>query len=162
MQSGPEAPPKEEAKVKNKGGRPVVWTEEKLEELADLMEEHMDKCQREKRPFWWKDFAFEVNLLPSRIAQYSKLNDKLMSAYMKGLALQEWQVSKGALYKKFSSNFAQFFLSNMHAENWRVRTEVDVSELTNQQYESLMKQINDLQSSERNIAEMSTSNETMS
>lgn len=162
MQGGSESATKEEAKVKNKGGRPVVWTEERLEELANHLENSIEECRRTNKPFWWKDWAFEVDILPPRVAQYAKLNDKLMSAYMKASALQEWQVSKGALYKKFSSNFAQFFLSNMHAENWRVRAEVDVNELTTKQYESLMSQIAELQSSDRNNPESNNSNESMS
>lgn len=106
-----------------KGGRPREWNDEVLNELADNLLDCIEKCRTENKPFWWKDWAFDVDVDPNKCSLFAQRSEKFQEAYNKANNLQEWQVTKGALYKKFNSNFAQFFLMNRHPELWKSHRE---------------------------------------
>lgn len=144
------------------GGRPMKWTEERLDEFAENMLESIQKCKETNKPFWYKDWAFDVDILPPQLTEFAKMNKKFSEAYQKAKYLQEWQVSKGAMYKKFNSNFCQFFLQTQYPETYRLQQNLDVSELTTQQFTSLMQQITDRQSSVLNNSETISSTDSKS
>jgi len=118
------APPKGSQYAKGHGfGRPKVWTKERIEEAAHHLAEHIQAARESDKIFWWKDWAFDYGIMPSRCAVLAKESDIFAAAYKEANEIQEWQIVKGAVYKKFSSNFCQFFLINQHRGGWHTKVE---------------------------------------
>ena len=111
------------------GGRPKKWTEEKLDELADKLLEKIEDCRAESKTFWWKEWALEIDVLPCEFSQFARDSKKFSKAYEKAKALQEWQVTKGWMYKKFNTNFCQLYLQRNHPEEWGQQQNISLDSL---------------------------------
>lgn len=110
------------------GGRPLEWTEEYLNGLADHLLKWIEEVRSEKKFFWWKDWAFDVGHTPSCCAKMAKMNKKFLTAYNYAKEVQESQISKGALLKKCDSNFSQFYLKTQHPDNWKTQTDEELAQ----------------------------------
>jgi len=105
--------------TKGEGGRPKVYTEEKLEELADHFEDWMHKTIKANKLLWWKDWAYEIGVKPSMCSKFANDSKRFNEAYSMAKEIQESNVTKFALLKKLDSGFSKFYLINNHSENWK-------------------------------------------
>ncbi len=111
--------------TKGEGGRPKwKWTDGNIENLAENLEKWVQDKIDNKEFFWWKDWCFDVGILPEFCAEFASKNKRFAVAYKSAKSYQESQVSKGALVKKFSENFSKFYLQTQHRENWTPPSDV--------------------------------------
>ena len=144
------------------GGRPPDYTEESLAPLAEGLLRYMDRCRKENKFFWWKDWCFDMGFSPRDVAKFCKISSKFREAHELAVDYQESFVTKGALVKKLDSSFSKFYLSNRYRQNWKEKEEVSISDLSVEQLNALMTQIGALQSSVRNNSQTMSSTESKS
>ena len=112
--------------MKNKGGRPPipsVYTEEKLNELADSLYDWVSKCHEEDEFKLLSEWAFENNFCHTNFKRYTAKNENFRLAYERAKSYQEQTIAKGGLTKKFESRFCTFFLGCQHG--WRSKDDAD-------------------------------------
>lgn len=105
--------------VNGEGGRPKKWNGEKIEELAQSLDEWIDSAVKNKDQFWWWDWCFDVGLDHRKVSSIAKENDRFRESYNRAKHWQECVVGKGALSKEFSEGFSKFMLVNHYPENWK-------------------------------------------
>lgn len=93
------------------GGRPRIYTEEKLNELAESLSNWVEEAVQSKSHFLLADWCFENGFIPNNIPRYTKQSENFNEAYLKAKAWQEHMITKGALFGKLNPRFAQFMLS---------------------------------------------------
>ncbi len=103
----------------NRGGRPWVFTEEKLNELAESLDKWVDEAVKAKNNFLMGDWCFENKFLPQNFPRYTAQNENFKESYLRAKAWQEHMLVKGALFNKLSPKFAQFMLSCNHG--WQTK-----------------------------------------
>lgn len=102
------------------GGRPRKWNGEKIEELADSLDEWIADAMQNRNEFWWWDWCFDVGLTPQKVQILAERSDRFRESVEKAKAWQESIVARFALTKKFSDNFSRFFLLSSHgSDKWR-------------------------------------------
>jgi hypothetical protein len=92
------------------GGRPLEWTDEKVEAVADQLLEWI------KSPgnFWFKDFAMSIDLAVDNLARFAKRNEKFRRAYKKAIAHQESVLFKSGFDNTKNPTMAIFALKCNH------------------------------------------------
>jgi hypothetical protein len=103
------------------GGRPKIWTDERIEEEADALVEWL----KEKQNFLFMDFIYERGLLEEYPSRFAKKNEKFNQAYRKARIKQQNVIIKNGLFKKFDSGLTKWFLQC----NYKWKEETDTSGL---------------------------------
>ncbi len=107
------------------GGRPKKWTGEKIEDLAESLDQWIEDAIKKKDQFWWWDWCFDVGLDQTKVSNIAKENERFRKSYERAKQWQESIVSRFALTKKFSEGFSKFYLTNHHRERWKESKEVE-------------------------------------
>lgn len=103
------------------GGRPVEWTDELIEEMADKFKEWMSR----KNSLWYEDFALEMGLDPDLLSVWAKQNEKFAGVYKKSKFWQKSLLIRGGLLNKFNANITKLVLFNTCG--WSDKQETKVS-----------------------------------
>jgi hypothetical protein len=103
------------------GGRPKTYTKEYLDNLADEFSEWI----KNEDNYWFKSFALDRDILPERLSEWARENDKFAKAYHLAKHKQEERIFKGATSGKFNAQMAKFGLANCH--KWSERSETTIS-----------------------------------
>lgn len=100
----------------------VKWTHERLEHVAEKLNEWVDKSIESGDNFLLGKFCFESKLgfLPSYFARYCERCIDLDNAYNRAKEWQEYKMSEGALFNKLNAKFAALWLS--HAHGWKINS----------------------------------------
>lgn len=99
------------------GDKRFVWTPERLNALAENLDQWVNKNIKEKKNFLLGDWCFEVGFLPVYFARYREKCLALDEAYNKAKAWQAHNIAKGALFNKLNSRFASLWLFNHHQDD---------------------------------------------
>lgn len=99
---------------KNKGGRPVTWTEEKRDKLCDVFEEWLVNPKH----FWFKDFIYEQKMHLDTWHKIAKENPRLRGLIKKAKLKQQNFLVKGGLFSKTHPGFTQFLLRTNYKEEY--------------------------------------------
>jgi len=67
------------------GGRPRVYTEERLNELADSLNAWVDEAIQTKSHFLLGDWCFENNFLPQAFPRYVEQHEDFKDAYLRAV-----------------------------------------------------------------------------
>lgn len=105
--------------VNGEGGRPKKWNGEKIEELAQSLDEWIDSAVKHRDQFWWLDWCFDVGLDQRRVAEIAKKDIRFSVSYARAKYWQESIIARGALIKELSEGFSKFMLVNHYPENWK-------------------------------------------
>lgn len=89
------------------GGRPKVWTDEFMEQLADELYEWLKKPTSP----WFEGFFIERGLSPKHIAEHAKKNEKFGEAYEFAKECQKQRLLEGGLLNKFNYRITMLLLS---------------------------------------------------
>lgn len=146
-------------------GRPKEWTEERLKDAANHLNEYLDRAKKDKSIFWWKDWCFDYGILPSQCVKLAEKSLDFREAYQRACEWQEQIVVKYALAKKFADNFSQFYLKTQHKDKWGEKVDDGIGQLTIDQFNALAAMMEARQSkvvSALNNAESNKSEETKS
>lgn len=103
------------------GGRPKIWTDERIEEEADALVEWL----KEKQNFLFMEFIYDRDIREEYPSKWAKKNEKFNQAYRKARVKQQTVIIKNGLFKKFDSAFSKWFLSC----NYKWKEESDTSGL---------------------------------
>ncbi len=96
--------------VNGEGGRPKIWTEEKLNKEAEFLE----KWVKVKGNLFIEDFCIERGYHDSDISKWAKENDRFNGAYKNLLTKQKVALVKGSLTRKFAHPMCALLLSHSH------------------------------------------------
>jgi hypothetical protein len=97
-------------------GRPEIWTEEKINEIADYFIEYIDL----PTSLYFKEFLVwlrqnkDIKLNKCCFPRFSEKNEKFRDAYEYAQLVQECKIVKGGLLKKFDSAMSKFMLCAVH------------------------------------------------
>jgi hypothetical protein len=89
-----------------KGGRPKIWTDERIEEEAEALLDWL----KEEDNFYFYEFLYLRDLQEDYPSKWAKKNEKFNQAYKRARIKQQLIVGKSALSKAFDSGFSKFFL----------------------------------------------------
>ncbi len=107
--------------IKNKGGRPVKWTEKKSLELADELIKWLSKEDN----IWINTFLAEKGLYPQITSELAEKYPKFSEALKRAKGLQEGKVVKNALTNMYNSTFSIFLLKNNFG--WKDKVEQEIT-----------------------------------
>jgi hypothetical protein len=91
-----------------KGGRPKVWTKEKIEAEADAFLEWM----KDFKSLWYEDFALSRGYDPDNLSLWAKENEKFAGVYKQSKAWQKSLLVKGGLLGKYNASITKLVLAN--------------------------------------------------
>lgn len=123
---------------KDKGGRPIKYTKELLDELADKF------IAWSNRPdtIYFKRFCLENNIPVQYMAELCALSERFSEAYKHALEMQETKMIEGSISKAYSSHMSQFVLINKHG--WRSKEkDQDSSETDREAVSAVIKHLAD-------------------
>lgn len=103
-------PPYRNAAGELPGGRPVEWTEERIDAEADALLEWI----KNKKNIWLKDFALERDYDASCLSRFAKNNKRFAQAYKKAISNQESLIVKGGLSNSNNVTMSIFVLKCNH------------------------------------------------
>lgn len=104
--------------TKKKWGRPIEWTEERIEEKRIALEKWINNPNN----YFFTSFLNQEDLFNEQIIRFCQLSERFRSTYSRALAIQEARIVEGSMTRKFDGNFAKFVLQNKAA--WRERQEI--------------------------------------
>jgi hypothetical protein len=116
--------------IKKQAGRPRIYTEERLSELAESLTLWVKEQVASKKFAMLGDWCFQVGFNPRYFTRYAEQHEGFKEAYEWAKAWQEHAVSKGALNQSLNARFAQFFLGCQH--EWRTKDQSDDRVLRNE------------------------------
>jgi len=96
------------------GGRPRLYTEEKLQELASSLIEWVEDAMKKNRFVLLSDWCFKEKFPPFHFAENIARSQEFKEAYLWAKAWQEHAIANGAMKKTLDTRFAQFFLAVNH------------------------------------------------
>lgn len=98
------------------GGRPPIWTDEKIEEIADLLIQFMDDPDNIyfKKFINWLKRAKNISIPIEYLSRWSEKNEKFLDAYNYAKIEQETRIVEGCLTKKLDSGMGRFMLAAVH------------------------------------------------
>lgn len=96
------------------GGRPRLYTDEKLAELAESLYSWVESARRRNKFVLLSEWCFKEKFPPFHFAENIARSDAFKEAYQWAKAWQEHAVATGALSKDLDARFSQFFLSVNH------------------------------------------------
>jgi hypothetical protein len=91
-------------------GLPKVFTEEYINEIADIAEEWYEDVVYNKGPFFWSDFAQLTGHSKYNFSKWAKENEKFRLIYRKIKEYQRERITEEAIKNNYSSSFCQFYL----------------------------------------------------
>lgn len=100
-------------------GRPPIYTDEKLDQLALSLKEWTLHCAANNEFGLLGDWCFKEAFNPMYFTRYAEKHAGFKEAYEWAKSWQEHIVSRGALKQTLNARFAQFFLSCNH--DWRTK-----------------------------------------
>jgi hypothetical protein len=103
------------------GGRPKIWTDERIEQEADALLKWLE----EKQNFLFLEFLYERGLREEYPSRFAKKNEKFDQAYRQARIKQQTVIIKNGLFKKFDSGLTKWFL----ACNYKWKEDTDTSGL---------------------------------
>lgn len=109
---------------KRKRGAPKLYTDERLNKLAESLEQWVIDCHANEEFRILGDWYFDNHVNPNIIGTLLARNERLKEAHSVAKGYQEYQVAKGALMKKLDGRFSTFFLGCQH--NWRMKDEEEL------------------------------------
>lgn len=89
------------------GGRPKIWTDERIEEEAEALLQWLE----EKPNFLFMEFCYARKIGEEWPSRWAKKNDKFMQAYKQARLKQQIVAIKNGLFKKFDSGLTRWFLA---------------------------------------------------
>jgi hypothetical protein len=92
------------------GGRPKKYTQEFIENEADLLEEWMKK----KENIFMEDFCLERRYDTDQLSIWAKENEKFSGTYKRFQMKQRSTLFKGGLSKKFAHPMCTLLLGHSH------------------------------------------------
>lgn len=96
------------------GGRPRLYTEEKLSELAKSLIKWIEEAQKKNKMVFLSEWCFKERFPPFHFAENLARSEEFKEAFLWAKAWQEHKVSSGAIIKEFDARFSQFFLAVNH------------------------------------------------
>ncbi len=114
-------PPYRNAAGELPGGRPAIWTDERIELEAEALEEWLEV----KSNFLFMEFIYARNLQEDYPSKWAKKNQRFNQAYRRARIKQQLVVGKNALAKNFDSAFSKWFLQC----NYKWKEDTDTSGL---------------------------------
>lgn len=128
-------PPYRNADGELAGGRPVEWTDERIEKEAEALLEWI----KEPKNFYWEEFAIQRGFPAHYMSRLAKKNVRFKQAYELARMVQKMTISKNAMFKKFDSSFCRWFL----ACNYGMREGEDTSGLDDEKEAASVKALRD-------------------
>lgn len=114
------------AKKKNPGGRPVIWTEEKVLQLG---EELIEWLKEDDDHVWFERFLYEKkDLYPQFISEMRDKYPKFSELLKKAKKIQENKLVDGTLKHSLNPTMAIFVLKNHYQYTDKSQTEISISE----------------------------------
>jgi hypothetical protein len=114
------------AKKKNPGGRPVIWTEEKILQLG---EELIEWLKASDDNIWFERFLYEVkDLYPQLIGEMKDKYPKFAELLKKAKKIQESKIVDGTFKHNINATMAIFVLKNHYQYTDKQQTEISISE----------------------------------
>lgn len=93
---------------RNLGGRPIEWTEERIDKETEALLEWVESS----KDWWFLDFCVKRKIHVSVLARLAKKNEGFRRAYQLARQKQESVVSFGCITKKLDGGFGWRFLSS--------------------------------------------------
>jgi len=90
------------------GGRPLKWTPEVLDALADKFDIWMQRPDS----IWYEQFCLENDFLPDQLTEFAKRNERFNQVYRKSQVWQKSKLVKGGLLNEYNAGFTKFVMSN--------------------------------------------------
>lgn len=118
-------PPYRNAAGELPGGRPPYWTDERIEEEAEALEEWL----KVKGNYYFYEFIYLRDLQEDYPSRWAKKNERFNKAYRKARIKQQLVIGKNALAKNFDSGFSKWFLQC----NYKWKEDTDSSGLEDAQ-----------------------------
>lgn len=119
------------------GGAPELWTEEKLNELAD----EFTKWWHNPYNVWFKDFALEKYLHPNVLALWAHKNDRFKAAYEYAKEMQQTRLVNGSLKRTFHDAACARVLA--HSHGWSKEGNTTIVNNNIDPYQKLMNNVTD-------------------
>jgi hypothetical protein len=114
------------AKKKNPGGRPVIWTEEKVLQLG---EELIEWLKASEDNVWFERFLYEVkDLYPQFISEMKDKYPKFAELIKRAKKIQESKIVDGTFKHNINATMAIFVLKNHYQYTDKQQTEITISE----------------------------------
>jgi hypothetical protein len=114
------------ARKKNPGGRPVIWTEEKILQLG---EELIEWLKADDENVWFERFLYEEkDLYPQLISEMKGKYPKFAELIKKAKKIQENKLVDGTLKHSLNPTMAIFVLKNHYQYTDKTQTDITISE----------------------------------
>jgi hypothetical protein len=114
------------AKKKNPGGRPVIWTEEKVLQLG---EELIEWLKASDDNVWFERFLYEIkDLYPQFISEMKDKYPKFSELIKRAKKIQESKIVDGTFKHNINPTMAIFVLKNHYQYTDKQHTEITISE----------------------------------
>lgn len=111
---------------KNKGGRPLIWTEEKVLKLG---EELIQWLKSDEDNVWFERFLYEVkDLYPQFISEMVEKYPKFSELIKRAKKIQENKLVDGCLKHNLNSTIAIFVLKNHYQYTDKTQTDITITE----------------------------------
>ena len=114
------------AKKKNPGGRPTIWTEEKVLELG---EDLITWLKASDENVWFERFLYEEkDLYPQFISEMRDKYPKFAELIKRAKKIQEGKIVDGTFKHQLNPTMAIFVLKNHYQYTDKTQTELTISE----------------------------------
>lgn len=114
------------AKKKNPGGRPTIWTEEKIMELGY---ELLEWLKASEDNVWFERFLYEEkDLYPQLIGEMTAKYEKFAELIKRCKKIQEGKIVDGTFKHNLNPTMAIFVLKNHYQYTDKQQTELTISE----------------------------------
>lgn len=100
------------------GGRPIEWTKERIDALADRLEEWI----ADKHHYYIGSFLVQEKLDSNELERFASIHPRFSRTLKNARQAQEDRLVSLALERKHDGNFTRFVLANR--AGWRERTEI--------------------------------------
>ncbi len=104
--------------TKKPNGRPIEWTEDKIEGYRLKLEEWMDNEDN----YYFEDYLNQNNLHAQHLQIFSDRSSKFLETLTRARRTQESRIVHGTMSRKFDATFAKFLLANK--AGWKEKTEL--------------------------------------
>jgi alpha-galactosidase/6-phospho-beta-glucosidase family protein len=114
------------AKKKNPGGRPTIWTEEKVLELG---EDLITWLKASDENVWFERFLYEEkDLYPQFISEMRDKYPKFSELLKRAKKIQENKIVDGTFKHNLNATMAIFVLKNHYQYTDKQQTEITIQE----------------------------------